>query len=255
MPAAITLRLRPFRPWRPDTRQLHGLACTLFEDPGADHAAQEKRFAVWPVVPDPADPHVGLVLRCSWLGEGASPLDGAATFAAGVRLGAAPCALIGIQERAASYAKLTTSPPATSATLTFRSPTYFSRNGEDLVLPDPRLMLHSYRRRWNQALPGNSALRVDDDLWQRLHHAARLGPYELRTAEMDSGRGYLRVGFVGVATLQLVGGTATDVRSAFATLVRFATYCGTGAQTTHGFGATTSTLDVPSGAAGDAANG
>jgi CRISPR-associated endoribonuclease Cas6 len=255
MPVTFTIRLRPFRPWRPDTRQLHGLACALFENGTADHGSQEKQFAVWPVTPDPADPYVGLLLRCSWLGEGASPLDVAAASATGIRLGGAPCALVGVEARTESYAELATSPPAETATLTFRSPTYFSRNGENLLLPDPRLMLSGYRRRWNRALPPGSALHVDDALWRRLYQAVRLGPYELHTAEMDSGRGYRRAGFVGTATLQLVRGTAADARAAFATLLRFAAYCGTGAQTTHGFGATTSVLHTASGTARAAAHG
>jgi len=111
------------------------------------------------------------------------------------------------------------------------------------VVPDPRLILGSHQRRWNEALPEGSSLRIDDELWQRLHRAVRLDAFDLHTAEMDSGRGYRRAGFVGTATLQVAREAPVDVRSAFAILVRYAPYCGTGAQTTHGFGATTSDLD------------
>ena len=55
---------------------------------------------------------------------------------------------------------------------------------------------------------------------------------------MDSGRGHDRAGFIGEVTLRLGKGTSARLASRFATLARFAEYCGTGAQTTHGFGAT-----------------
>jgi hypothetical protein len=240
MPTALTLRLRPFRPWRPDTRQLHGLACTLIEQAASDHTAQQKRFAVWPIAADPADPHVGLVLRCAWLGDGAPPFTVEA--AAHLRLGSSPCTVVEVQQRDASFVRLATGPAGTSATLQFRSPTYFSHNGQDLVVPEPRLILGSYRRRWNESLPPGFALQISDELWQRTHRAAQLVAYDLHTAAMDSGRGHQRVGFVGAVTLALAAATPVEVRSAFSTLIRFATYSGTGAQTTHGFGATTSSL-------------
>jgi CRISPR/Cas system endoribonuclease Cas6 (RAMP superfamily) len=47
------------------------------------------------------------------------------------------------------------------------------------------------------------------------------------------------VGFAGTAALRLPGTAPAAARRVFGTLVRFANYCGTGAQTTHGFGATT----------------
>jgi hypothetical protein len=241
MPIAITLRLRACRPWRPDTRQLHGLACTMFEGVEGEHSAQVKRFAVWPVMADPADPASGLVLRCAWLADDPPPFDPGAMSR--VRFGGVACTVEGIEEQKTSYAELAAGPPTDAATLTFRSPTYFSQNSQPEVLPDPRLILGSYRRRWNEALPPDSALQVDDELWKQLHRAAGLGAYELRTAQMDSGHGRAQMGFVGTAALRLGRGTPAQVRAVFAALVRFAGYAGTGAQTTHGFGATTSSLD------------
>src|SRR6266511_6003110 len=139
MPTAFTLRLRPFRPWRPDASQLHGLACALFERSGTAHDRHDKPFATWPVARDPADPHVGLLLRCSWLRDEPSPFDAAATPT--VRLGSATCALVEAHQRQAACADLATGPPATTATGTFRSPTYFAHNGEHLVNPEPRLIV------------------------------------------------------------------------------------------------------------------
>jgi CRISPR-associated endoribonuclease Cas6 len=241
MPIVITLRLRPDRPWRPDTNQLHGLACTLFEGAGGEHTAQLKRFSVWPVLADPDGPAGGLVLRCGWLGDDPPPFDPAVMPR--VRFGGVACSVVGVEEQKTSHAELAASAPAGSATLTFHAPTYFSQNGRPEVLSDPRLILGSYRRRWNDTLASGSALRVDDELWRRLHRAVRLDAYELHTAQMDSGHGRLRTGFVGTAVLCLDRGAPAQVRTVFATLVRFAAYAGTGAQTTHGFGATTSTLD------------
>src|ERR1017187_9165268 len=92
--------------------------------------------------------------------------------------------------------------PCGSARLTFRSPTYFSQNGADAVLPDPRLIVGSWRRRWNVPLPEGHALAVTDDAWREIHHAARLASFALRTASMDSGRARAREGFTGTAMIR-----------------------------------------------------
>lgn len=241
MPIAITLRLRPERPWQPNTHQLHGLACTLFEGAEGEHGAQVKRFAVWPVLADTTDSSAGLVLRCGWLADDPPPSD--PMVLSRLRFGGVGCTVVGVEEYKASYGELATSPSVDCATLTFHSPTYFSQNGRMEVLPDPRLILGSYRRRWNDTLPAGSALRVDDEFWKQLHRAVRLSVYELRTAEMDSGHGPTRTGFLGTAAIRLDRGTPAQLRAVFTTLIRSATYAGTGAQTTHGFGATTSSLD------------
>jgi len=243
MPIAATLRLMPSRPWRPDTHQLHGLACGLFEPSGQPHHQQDKQFTVWPVQPDPADPHVGLILRYAWLRD--EPLPFALTAGARLRLGSTWCTVTDADEHKASYAELATSTPISSATLAFWSPTYFSQNGADVFTPEPRLIVGSWRRRWNHAHPAGSALLVDDDLWQRLHRALYLSAFTVQTDEMDSGHGHPQTGFVGQVTLQLRTGSPRELQSVLATLVRFASFASTGAQTTHGFGATTSDLDGP----------
>jgi hypothetical protein len=244
MPIAVTLRLRPSRPWQPNTRQVHGLACELFEQQRPPHHQQDKPFAIWPVHPDPDDPDVGLILRGAWLGDTPPPF----TLATGsrVRLGGVWCTLTDVDEYKASYAELAASAPARSATLAFWSPTYFSHNGADVLTPDPRLLVGSWRRRWNHAQPTGSALLVDDSLWQQLHRALRLIAFDLHTLEMDSGHGHPQTGFVGQVTLGLQPGGARELRSVLSTLVRFASFAGTGAQTTHGFGATTSDLNLRS---------
>jgi CRISPR/Cas system endoribonuclease Cas6 (RAMP superfamily) len=243
MPITVTLQLRPARPWRPDNRQVHGLACKLFEAPTGDHHRQAKQFTVWPVTPDPNDPHVGLVLRLTWLRD--EPLPFTPTVGSRLRLGAVACTIRAVEEHKTSYAELASSPLATAATLAFHSPTYFAHNGQDQLSPEPRLIVGSYRRRWNQAqLPG-SPLQIDDDLWQQLHTTLRLRAFDLQTAEMDSGHHHPQTGFIGQATLQLAAEVPTELRAIFSTLVRFSSFAGTGAQTTHGFGATTGNLNNP----------
>ena len=120
----------------------------------------------------------------------------------------------------------------------FASPTYFSHNGSDVLTPDPRLIVGSWRRSWNASLPDGHPLWIGDDAWREVHRAAGLGQFELRTTTMDSGRGHARTGFTGSVTLRLDKKAQAAARSVFGTLARFAEYCGTGAQTTHGFGAT-----------------
>ena len=110
--------------------------------------------------------------------------------------------------------------------------------GEHIVLPDPRLIVGSWRRRWNSSLPDGDPLNVDDDAWQVTHRALQLAAFDLRTERRDSGRGRDRTGFTGSVTLRLARGTSAVASGVFGTLARFAEYCGTGAQTTHGFGAT-----------------
>src|ERR1039458_7469361 len=54
MPAIVEMRLRPSRPLEPTTRQLHGLACAVFEGTySASHVGQDKQFTIWPLNPDP----------------------------------------------------------------------------------------------------------------------------------------------------------------------------------------------------------
>src|SRR6266700_5149217 len=73
-----------------------------------------------------------------------------------VRLGAQPLRICGVERREAGHAELAGGPVLRAVTLAFRSPTFFSRNGTDDLTPDPRLILGSYRRRWNGCLgPGH----------------------------------------------------------------------------------------------------
>jgi CRISPR-associated endoribonuclease Cas6 len=239
MPVIVELRLKASRPVRPDTRQLHGLACALFEGQDAAHLSQDKPFAMWPLSPAPGTAGQEWLLHAAWLPDGQPPASVAAPDA--LRLGAVTCAVTETVHRAATHAQLAAGTLCGGAWLTFRSPTYFSQNGADTVLPDPRLIIGSWRRRWNASLPEGHALAVTDDAWQEIHRAARLASFALRTESMDSGRARAREGFTGTAMIQLARTESATARCAFGTLARFAEFCGTGAQTTHGFGATSVT--------------
>jgi CRISPR-associated endoribonuclease Cas6 len=233
MPGIVELRLRPSRPLQPATRQLHGLACALFEGTrSADHLGQAKQFTIWPLHPDPD----GWLLRAAWL----SPrLPHSVLAACGqLRLGPITCTVSDIALRPAAHADLASGPPLGEAQPTFHSPTFFSQSGAHVILPDPRLIVGSWRRRWNASLSAQDPLAICDERWREIHQALHLATFDLRTESRDAGHGHNQTGFAGTATLRLDNNASPAARSDFGTLARFAEFCGTGAQTTHGFGAT-----------------
>ena len=138
MPAIVELRLRPSRPLQPATRQLHGLACAVFEGPqAASHVSQDKQFTVWPLNPVPD----GWLLRAAWLPAG---LPHTTLAACGqLRLGPVNCAVTDLALRPAAHADLAAGPPLGETRTAFHSPTYFAQNGTRVVLPDPRLIAGS----------------------------------------------------------------------------------------------------------------
>lgn len=233
MPAIVELRLQPARPLQPATRQLHGLACALFEGTHSDdHLGHAKQFTIWPLHPDPD----GWLLRAAWLAPG---LPHSVLAACGqLRLGPVTCTVSDIALRPAAHADLASGPPLSEVQPTFHSPTFFSQNGAHVVLPDPRLIVGSWRRRWNASLPEQDPLAIDDDRWREIHQALHLAAFDLRTQSRDAGHGHDQPGFTGTTTLRLDKNASPAARRDFGTLARFAEFCGTGAQTTHGFGAT-----------------
>lgn len=241
MPAIIEMRLKPERPYQVTTRQLHGLACTLFVgSSSAGHAGQEKPFAIWPLRPDPDAPAAGWLWRIAWLRAG---LPQTVLAACGqVRLGPVTCAVTDVTYQAASHADLAAPLPDGRVQVTFHSPSYFSQDGADVLQPDPRLIAGSWRRRWNAHAPAGEGLLVGDESWLELFPSIRPTAFDLRTEQMDSGRGHRRTGFTGTMTLRLDPEVPPVLEVMFGALVRFAAFCGTGAQTTHGFGATSALI-------------
>lgn len=239
MPTIIEMRLKATWSVRPDTRQLHGLACALFEGEHAGHDGREKPFAVWPLCPDGSAE--GWNWRAAWLPDGPPPAS--AITADVLRVGHVICLVTESNQRRVSHAGLASGVPLTAATVAFGSPAYFSQNGVDTVTPDHRLIAGSWRRRWNASLPDEDPLAIGDSEWSATHRLLALSAFDLRTENRDTGYGRERTGFTGTVTLRLARNAPVGARKVFGTLLRFAEYCGTGAQTTHGFGATTVSAD------------
>jgi CRISPR-associated endoribonuclease Cas6 len=236
MPTIIEMRLKANWAVRPDTRQLHGLACALFEQSGDSHTGQEKPFAVSPLQPSPGGSPDEWTCRAAWLPDSLPPAG--ALEADVIRVGHVSCAVAETTHRRVTHAALASSAPAREVTVSFGSPVFFSRNGTDIILPDPRLIAGSWRRRWNASLPDGGALAIGDGAWTQAHRLLGLDAFELRTSTRDSGHDRERTGFTGTATLRLAGNAPMAARQILGTLARFAEFCGTGAQTTHGFGVT-----------------
>jgi hypothetical protein len=237
MPAIVELRLQPSRPFDPTTRQLHGLACALFEGAySPDHSGHDKQFAIWPLSPAGG----GWLLRAAWLADG---LPQTVLAACGqLRLGPVTCTVTDLALRPVAHADLASGPPADRVRAEFCSLVYFSQNGARVVLPDPRLIVGSWRRRWNASLPEGDDLMIDDEGWRGRPDPVTITAFDLRTQARDTGHGRRQPGFTGTATLQLDKDASAAVRQQFGALARFAEFSGTGAQTTHGFGATRVTV-------------
>jgi CRISPR-associated endoribonuclease Cas6 len=234
MPTLIEMRLKATWEVRPDTRHLHGLACALFEDDSSEHLRHDKPFAVWPLQPDAAQGE--WTWRAAWLPDADLPLSTAT--ADSLRLGHVSCAVVERTQRRTTHAVLASGPSLAAATITFGSPTFFSQNGSDIVIPDPKLIVGSWRRRWNASLPDGDRLAVSDEEWKATHRLITLTGFDLRTERRDTGHGRDRAGFIGTARLSIAKTAPATSRKIFSTLARFAGYSGTGAQVTHGFGAT-----------------
>jgi CRISPR-associated endoribonuclease Cas6 len=238
MPAVIELRLHARQPVEATTRQLHGLACAFFEtrDDSSSHTNPDKPFTVWPLSRGPDEREDERLLRVSWLRADLPP--DLAGVSSQLRLGHLTCAVTSATCRQVTHAELAAGPGHSAIYAEFLSPAYFSQNGTDVVLPDPRLILGSWRRRWNASLPAGDVLAIGDEGWRDIHRSARLAEFSLRTEYMDSGRGRDRAGFTGWATITLGREAPAAASSMLGALARFAEFSGTGAQTTHGFGAT-----------------
>jgi CRISPR/Cas system endoribonuclease Cas6 (RAMP superfamily) len=239
MPVIIELELRATWPLQTTTRQLHGLACAIFEgDHAENHSGHDKPFGIWPLSRTdngPVGQLDGWLLRAAWL----RPDPPKSVLTSQIRLGHVTCIITNMAHEAATHEELARATPIDHATATFHSPTYFSQNGTDVVTPDPRLIVGSWRRRWDGSLPAGHALAINDEAWRETLRALRLGDFDLHTKRMDSGRGHDRSGFTGTASLRLAKEATSASRQLFARLVKFSDFSGTGAQTTHGFGATT----------------
>jgi hypothetical protein len=236
MPVIVELRLRADRvtrsPYVPTTVQVHGLACALFEGEGfVGHEGHEKPFSIWPLTPVAG----GWLLRAAWLAPGFS--QKVLASCGQLRLGPIFCTVTDLALRPESFTDLADGPDCEGVRLVFRSPTYFSSNGVSVVEPDPRLIVGSWQRRWNAH--ADTGLLIPDGDLPVITRSLRLTEYDLRTQPHNTGYGRTRQGFTGTATLRLDKSAPPEARAQFTALARFAEFSGTGAQTTHAFGATT----------------
>jgi CRISPR-associated endoribonuclease Cas6 len=236
MPTSLTLRLaEPAMP--PYPAHLHGAACKLFEPPDADHAAQRKPFAVGaPLAVDGS-----AIWRLGWLLDAPPPT---AWPPGQLLLGESTCPILDTQTRHVPFATLAASEPVTRRLVRFVTPTYFSRNGRDVPLPDPVLVFRSLAQRWNAFAP--ASLTINDELSRALVSAVLLSDASVDTVSVQVGRLAWQTGFVGDAEFGLTRTAAPGVAAVFAALSRFAAIAGVGAQTTHGFGEVSpELLDAP----------
>jgi hypothetical protein len=237
MPTLIEMRLKATWTVRPDTRQLHGLACAMFETEGYGHLGQDKPFAVWPLTPAADEPPGEWTLPAAWLPD--TPAPATVSLAEELRVGNVRCLVAESTQRRVTRAALASGPAVSAVTVRFTSPVFFAQNSIDVLVPDPRLIAGSWRGRWNTSLPGSDHLAITDDAWQTTHRALGVAAFDLKTQTRDSGHGRDRSGFTGLLALRLARNAPPATRHVLKTLARFAEYCGTGAQTTRGFGATT----------------
>ncbi|MEV3952784.1 CRISPR system precrRNA processing endoribonuclease RAMP protein Cas6 [Streptomyces albogriseolus] len=216
--------------------QLHGLACRLLEGAGAEHHGQIKPFAVLPLMEAPHVPGHAL-LGLGWLDDFAvPPLE--KLVGEHIRLGSQFFTVADIRRDAAPYSALLSLPPTRRATLTFRSVTYFTRGDRWIPLPDPELLYGNLIRRWDTFAPEP----LPESLVTSLLGEVRLTRHTLRSAPVNLGPA-TRTGFTGEATFTLPPTAGHDLASTFTALSAFAEAAGTGAQTTHGLGWTTTSLE------------
>jgi CRISPR-associated endoribonuclease Cas6 len=229
MPAALTVRFDRPAP-SPTPRQVLGAAAGLFETAASDHHAKAKPFAAGPFVDD--DGVAGTWWRLGWLADDALPPGWPP---ASVRFGGDVRPVTGFGGEVRPYAAMARSGAARRTRLRMLTPTFFSRNGRDLPLPEPVLLVRSLLERWNAHAP--AALRVAADDARALVGAVFLDEASGGTQRVELGQGLRQVGFVGQAELRLLRSAPAAVGEVFGALMRFAEVAGVGAQTTCGFGA------------------
>ncbi|MBL8924635.1 MAG: CRISPR system precrRNA processing endoribonuclease RAMP protein Cas6 [Pseudonocardia sp.] len=203
--------------------RLHGAACALLGHPPPGGTPD---FSAWPLVAHGERAR----WRLGWLPDRACPAPPAA-----VTFGSTVHRVVDHAITHVGFAELAAGPPARRADVDVLSPLYFSRNGRDLPLPDPELMLRSSLDRWDRHAP--PALRVPDDVRRALLGAVYLVACEGGTVTGAVGARMRQTGFTGTVTLGLTRSAGPAVAGAFAALIRYAAVTGIGAQTAHGFGA------------------
>lgn len=207
-------------------------------DPG--HRGQIKVFSVQPLCSSSGGSD-HLELRLNWLARRAPDGRLRACLGRPVQLGHAQLTAVDLETEHVSYGELTETGPVWDCLFTFLSPTYFSRSGRDYLLPDPELVVLRLAARWNEHVCDQD-FAITDESVRGLARRVILMSHRIHTVRVNVGRDRVRAGFVGQARLGL---RAVERRQPegiagarlFGALCGFAPFCGVGAQTTHGFGA------------------
>ncbi|MFD5574684.1 CRISPR system precrRNA processing endoribonuclease RAMP protein Cas6 [Streptomyces cadmiisoli] len=239
MPTLWHLTLRAAHPTRREITpaQLHGLACTLLEEPRHTHHAANKPWSVSPLFAAP-EPHTA-VLRIGWLDDTRHPGE-TLTEGRELRLGNQHFTLSEAAAEHAPYDALLAAGPATHAELHAVTPTYFSRNGTQYPLPDPHLIYGSLARRWNTHAPPN--LNIPDTALREMHKHLAVSAHNIATQPVNLTTTATRTGYTGHCTLTLTGTPPPAATTTFTALSLYAHTAGIGAQTTHGCGHTQVTV-------------
>ncbi|MFJ6106010.1 CRISPR system precrRNA processing endoribonuclease RAMP protein Cas6 [Streptomyces sp. NPDC092359] len=239
MPTLWHLTLRAVRPVQRQVTpaQLHGLACTLLEEPRGDHHAANKPWSVSPLFAAP-EPRTA-VLRIGWLDDTRDLTD---VFEEGreIRLGCQHFTLTQAVAEHAPYEALLAADPATHAELHAVTPTYFSRNGTQYPLPDPHLLYGSLARRWNTHAPHH--LHLPDTTLRELRTHLALSAHTITTQPIHLAADSPRTGYIGHCTFTLTHTPPEPIGRTFTALSLYAHTAGIGAQTTHGCGHTQVTV-------------
>ncbi|MGW2303946.1 CRISPR system precrRNA processing endoribonuclease RAMP protein Cas6 [Streptomyces sp. NPDC001809] len=239
MPTLWHLTLRAARPVQRQVTpaQLHGLACTLLENPRGDHHAANKPWSVSPLFAA-TEPQTA-VLRIGWLDD-TRHLGDALREGRELRLGSQHFTLTEAAAEHAPYEALLAAGPATHAELHAVTPTYFSRNGIQYPLPDPHLLYGSLARRWNTHAPHH--LHVPDTVLRELRPHLALAGHDIATHPVHLTDAAPRTGYTGHCTFTLTNSPPPATTAAFTALSLYAHTAGIGAQTTHGCGHTQVTV-------------
>ncbi|MBL7517931.1 CRISPR system precrRNA processing endoribonuclease RAMP protein Cas6, partial [Frankia sp. CNm7] len=215
--------------------------------PGPEPSPGPPPFSVGAPMPDgPPDgalPGDGATTswRLGWLDDRSAPPGWPPATA---RFGSQSREVTGAELTRRSYAQLAQGTPTRRVRVTMTTPTFFSRDGRDLPLPDPALAIQGLLTRWNAFAPG--PLRIGAGDARSLVDAVFLDGVWGSSAEVELGHGLRQVGFVGHADLRLMAGTSDFVATMFTALTRFAAFAGVGERTAYGFGAVdVDILDLP----------
>lgn len=227
MPAVLDLELSVPAGTQVYPARLHGAACVMLEDSSVPHTAQHKPFTVGPLFEDSAG---RTRWRLGWL-----PATNPPPIPKTVALGPGRCEVQPLRPASVTFAELLASPPVRYVELHFVSPTFFSRKGRDLALPDPVLVMRSLAARWDAHAPIELALPAE--VLSALLDSVYLDEMAGETRRAQVSRTMWQTGFVGAVRLALTKAGDDVAAQVLTALARFAECAGVGAQTTHGFGA------------------